>query len=78
MLPVSLNLDGESEVFSNPNNGDVLQIAGFEDPLGLDQSDAANNGPNAPPGVPKPPNPIILQEPSKGSCTDAVGEFDLE
>lgn len=37
---------------------------------------AANNGKSAPPGVPKPPNPI-LQEPSKGSCTDAVGEFGL-
>ena len=38
----------------------------------------APNGANAlnPPGVPKPPNPI-LQEPSKGSCTDAVGEFGL-
>jgi RHS repeat-associated protein len=37
---------------------------------------AANNGPNAPPGVPKPPNPI-LQSSTKGSCTEAVGELAL-
>jgi RHS repeat-associated protein len=37
---------------------------------------AANNGPQQLPSVPKPPNPI-LQAQTKGSCTEAVGEFGL-
>lgn len=53
----------------------VLVLSPFGNQGNL-SSGAANNGKSAPPGVPKPPNPI-LQEPSKGSCTDAVGEFGL-